>query len=296
MLRRRAAARAAAASAALLLAACGDQIPADPYDSAKAVNESRHVAERFEERPVVIDDTQGIATLRYFFPKSETLIVSDATVEAQLRAASIAVAAHAPMIVYDPARHQEISHEVERLSTYTVLTVGDVAMARTSGRVRVYRDPGSAEALGDMTSVRFDEQEIADPSNAAAAVAALDPNQPTWLKAAWAQPKVMPGAEAKPFPMLSRRDAQMAPVVVATPQSSIAAIANARSFGADVTLVSNPDPRESEQTLFTMAGLAQAPLVALGEQFGSSDELSAKIMQAEESYLAAKRDSPGQQR
>lgn len=288
---RRGLAAGLAAGLVLSLAGCADEVSHNPLDQAIAVNDSRHVAEKFEEHPVVLDDTQGITTLRHFFPSSETLVVSDATVEAQLRAASIAVAAHAPMIVYDPARHREISHEVERLRTYTVLTVGDVQLAQTSGRVRVYRDPGGMAALGDMMAMRFGEVLVREPHDAAAAVAGLDPKEPTWLRASWAQPQVKPGAEAKPFPIMSRRDAHMAPVVVATPESSIASIANARSFGAEVTVVDEPDPRESEQTLFAMAGLAEKPLVALGEQFGTGEALAARIMQAEESYRASEGDT-----
>ncbi|MEH0146739.1 hypothetical protein V6D40_03555 [Corynebacterium sp. Q4381] len=285
MASRRAASCLMALAALAALTSCAETRELNPLERAIATNESRHVAERFEERPVVVDDTQGVASLRLFFSNSETLVVSDATVEAQLRAASIAVAAHAPMIVYDPARHQEISQEVERLRTHTVLTVGDVSLARTSGRVRVYRDPGGPAALGVMMAVRFNQRPVSDPADAVAEVAALDPRDPTWLRATWAEPAVMKGAEAKPFPIMSRRDAQMAPAVVATAESSIASVANARSFGADVVVVDDPDPRASEETLFAMAGLADLPLVALGAQFGPDDKLRAEIMQAEESYL-----------
>lgn len=287
----RSAKKAYVAAATLALVACSEPVPTDPFDQAKAINESRHVAERFAEHPVVVDDTHGLQSLQHFFPSSETLVVSDMSLEAQLRAASIALAAHAPMLVYDPSRRQDIVQEIERLSAYTVLTVGDVSVAQTSGRVRVYRDPGGLDALGAMTSVRFIEQVVARPQDAASAVVMVDPQVPTWLRAAWADPEVLPNAEAKPFPILSRRDAQMAPTVVATQESSIAAIVNARSFGADVIMVNNPDPRASEETLFTMAGLAQLPLVALGSQFGTGDQLAAKIMQAEESYLASKGDN-----
>lgn len=279
------------ACAVVGLTGCAETQEMNPLERAIATNESRHVAERFEERPVVVSDTQGVATLRMFFRNSETLIVSDATEEAQLRAASIAVAAYAPMIVYDPARHQEISQEIERLRTHTVLTVGDVALARTSGRVRVYRDPGGLAALGAMMAVRFDQQTLDTPEAAVSEVAALNPRHPTWLRAGWAEPAVMQGAEAGPFPIMSRRDAQMAPVVVATAESSIASVANARSFGAEVVVVDNPDPRRSEQTLFAMAGLADLPLVALGAQFGPDENLRANIMQAEESYLAKDEDT-----
>lgn len=284
-------------AAAVALAAVGGSVAGcadsrqnlNPLDQAIALNESRHVATAFEERPVVIEGERGMESLRYFFTASETLVVTDATLEAQLRGASIAVAAHAPMLVYSPGHRQEILREIEKLKTHTVLTVGDVSLARTSGRVRVYRDPGGMDALGAMTAERFAAHVVESPEDAAAAVAELDPNYPTWLRAGWADPVVMPGAEAKPFPISSRRDAQMAPVVVATSESPVAAVANARSFGAAVTVVDDPDPRDSEQTLFAMAGLAELPLVALGSQFGTSEELSSRIMQAEEYYSAQTR-------
>lgn len=289
--RRTAQAAAVAAALGLQVAGCADTVDRSPLDEAIAVNQSRHVAEKFDEHPVVIDDTKGIASLRLFFPRSEILVVSDSTVEAQLRAASIAVYAHAPMIVYDPARHQEISHEIDRLKTHTVLTVGEVNLARTTGRVKVHRDPGGLDGIGQMLSVRFREKVIADPADAAEVVAVLDAKEPVLLRAGWATPKVMPGAEAKPFPISSRRDADMAPVVVATKETSIASIANARSFGAAVTLVEHPDPRESRYTLFTMAGLAERPLLALGAQFGDDETLAERIMQAEEFYRSTEGDT-----
>lgn len=276
---------AVAVLCAVVLSGCSSPENRDPLDAAIARNDSRHVDTRFEEHPVVLDDTDGVGSLQHFFSASETLIVAEATPEAQLRAASIAVVAHAPMIVYDPAQHQKVSREIDRLNTHTVLTVGDVALAQTTGQVRVHRDPGGLDALSEMMSLRFYEQEVPHPHDAAAAVAHLDPKQPTFLRATWATPTVMPGAEVRPFPIMSRRDADMAPTVVATAESSIASVANARSFGAAVTMIDNPDPRESTEALFAMAGLAEAPLIALGSQFGAPDQLAQRIMQAEEYYL-----------
>nr|WP_305083573.1 MULTISPECIES: hypothetical protein [unclassified Corynebacterium] len=274
---------------ATLLVACSPEQQLGPLGEARKVNQSRHVSAMFEQHPVVLADRTGLASLQYFFRASETLVVSDPSVEAQLRAASIAVVAHAPMLVYDPNRHNEILQETERLHTYTVLTVGDVPLAQTTGRMRVYRDPGGRGALGPMTSLMFEERLISSPESAAQEVAKLRSREPTWLRAAWADPAVMKGAQARPFPILSRRDADMAPLVVATANTSIAAIANARSFGAKVVFVDEPDPRASFETLFALAGLADGPLVALGTDFGTSDELSRRISQAEEKYQANRR-------
>ncbi|WP_291314719.1 hypothetical protein [Corynebacterium sp. UBA2622] len=275
---------ATACAAALALTGCGSGGPASPLGTARSANQSRHVAERFEGHPVVVDDPTGVETARLLFDASETLVVTDATPEAQLRGASIAVVAHAPMLVYDPAHREDVVSEIQRLKAFTVLTVGDVTLAARTGTVRVFRDPGGEDALGVMTTLRFGQRDVEDPERAARAVAGLDPKAPTWLRAAWADPKVMPGAEARPFPVHSRRDADMAPAVVATPDSPVAAVANLRSFGASVTVVDDPDPRDSEDTLMAMAGLSRAPLLAIGRRFGTGEELSSRIMRAEENY------------
>lgn len=269
---------------ALVLGGCAEDTTESPLEKARTANQSRHVAASFDDRPVVLDDTNGLVSSEYFFETSETLVVTDPTPEAQLRAASIAAYAHAPLLVYDAQHHAQVIQEIQRLKAHTVLTVGDVPLAPLSGAVRINRDPGGLEALGAMTSVRFRERAVQDPARAQRAVAELDTSRPTWLNASWAQPVVKPNAKARPFPVHSRRDAGMAPQVVATGESSIAAIANARSFGAAVVYVDDPDPRASESTLLAMAGLEDAPLVLLGTQFGRAIDIPGRIMQAEENY------------
>lgn len=263
------------------LSGCAQQAQLGPLERARSVNQSKHVAAQFADTPQVLDDPLGIETTKLFFPKSETLVLCDDTVEAQLRAASIAVATNAPMMVYNPATHGEYVRMIADMHTVTVLTVGNVSVAPATGVVRVQRDPGGLRALGDMTALRFQEKKVQEPASAVREIAALRQRTPTWLRAAWGDPAVLPGAVAKPFPIQSRRDANMAPQVVATWDSSIASVANARSYGAKVEVVPLPDPRRSEETLFAMAGLSDHPLVALGKQFGTSAQLADRIRQAE---------------
>lgn len=267
-----------------MLAGCAPEAQLSPLERAKSVNQSKHVAQLFADRPEVVDDVLGIETTRLFFPTSETLVLSDATVEAQLRAASIAVATNAPMMVYDPGRHAEYARMIAHMHTVTVLTVGDVSIAPSSGAVRVRRDPGGLRALEEMTALRFVERTVDEPGDAVREVASLDQREPTWIRAAWADPVVLPAAKPEPLPIQSRRDANMAPRVVATWESSIPSVANARSYGATVSVVPLPDPRKSEETLFAMAGLSDLPLVALGSQFGTSEVLAHRIRQAEAAY------------
>ncbi|WP_249399813.1 hypothetical protein [Corynebacterium qintianiae] len=273
----------AAATLVALLTACAPEAGVTPLDGARAQNQARHVSERFESHPVVVDDPYGFETSRLFFTASETVVVADATGEALLRAASLAVTAHAPLLMYSRDIHTQVVEEIRRLGAHTVLTVGNVNLAPTSGHVTVQRDPGGLEALHKMTSLQFEIRDIDEPAGAVAAVADLAGDSPTWLRTA-DSPATMPGASARPFPLQSRRDADMAPLVVATPRSPIPAVANARSFGASVEVVGEPDPRKSEETLYALAGLDDAPLIALGTQFGSAEDLAQRIMQAEEYY------------
>lgn len=268
----------------VLLSACAPEAQLSPLERARGVNQSRHVAKQFSPKPEVVDDVLGIKTTKLFFPSSETLVLSDTSVEAQLRAASIAVTTNAPMMVYDPSRHAEYMRMIADMHTVTVLTVGDVTIAPSSGAVRVRRDPGGLRSLEEMTALRYKERTVNTPEDAVREVSNLYQLEPTWLRASWDDPVVLPAATPEPFPIQSRRDANMAPRVVATWETSIAAVANARSYGANVTVVPLADPRRSEETLFAMAGLAQRPLVALGSQFGTSEELAQRIREAEAAY------------
>lgn len=275
---------AAVLAASAMLTSCAPEAQLSPLERARGVNQSKHVGKLFAGEPEVVDDVLGIKTTRLFFPTSETLVLSDTSVEAQLRAASIAVTTNAPMMVYDPARHAEYVQMIADMRTVNVLTVGDVAIAPSKGAVSVRRDPGGLRALEQMTALRYRERTVATPQEAVREVSSLRQREPLWLRAQWADPAVLPASNPEPFPIQSRRDANMAPRVVATWESSIPSVANARSYGADVTVVPLADPRKSEQTLFAMAGLAERPLVALGGQFGTSEELVGRIREAEAAF------------
>lgn len=287
--RRSRAAAVIVVSAALLLASCtGEGEQQDPQvdrvlQEARTVNQSRHVAERFEPHPVVMDDPDGFATSELFYPTSEVLILADDTPAAQLRAASLAVVTHAPMLIYRGDRHADVIREIERMSTHTVYAVGDVPVLGYTDKLTVIKDPGGHEALEKATALGFEEQEVASAEDAAAAVAGLTDGEPTWLRAGYGpQQRVAKDAEPGVVPVRSRQDAEMAPQVIALPESSLAAIATARAFGANVYMADKPDPRESHLTLMLTAGLSELPLVALGKSFGTSVELAQRIREAEE--------------
>lgn len=287
--RRSHAAAVIVASAALLLSSCsGEGEERDPnvdsvLQEARTVNQSRHVADRFEPHPVVMDDPDGFATSELFFPSSEVLILADDTPAAQLRAASLAVAVHAPMLIYRSEGHADVIREIERMSTHTVYAVGDVPVLGYTDKLTVIKDPGDKEALEKATTLNFEERDVASEEDAAAAVAGLTGGEPMLLRAGYG-PELHVAKDAKPgvVPVRSRQDAEMAPQVIALPESSLAAIATARAFGANVYVADDPDPRESHLTLVLTAGLSELPLVALGKAFGTSVELAQRIREAEE--------------
>lgn len=253
------------------------------YAQARAANRGRNVAEEFGQAPQVIPDEAGIASSELFFPSSETLIVAGPSDAAQLRAASIGVVTHAPMLRFVPEQRDAIVAEAERLGATRILTVGEVDLPDIEG-AEIFADDGSMEGLGEITAKQFTEQEVTSPAEMAEATAALDPDSNTLLTAAWEEFPVSREEDAEKLPALpagSRRDADASPVIVASPESSTIDVANVRSYGGEVRFMSFPDPRLNAETMEMVAGLADQPLIALGEQFGTAEELVEKIQLGE---------------
>lgn len=275
---------------ALFLSACGGTDTV--LNQARTINQSNHVSDRFEQQPVVLDDPHGFETSQLFFDSSEVIVLTDDTPNSQLRAASVAVVAHAPVILYNRDIHAQVIREIERLGAHTVFSVGNVPVLGYSGHIEVIRDPGGLDALQDATSLKFTEQEVADPSEAAAAVAALTTKEPVWLKAGYGgKQTVWENASGGVVPLQSRKDASMAPQVIALASSPLPSIATARAFGAKVYVVSSADPRSAHDTLLLTAGLADKALVAIGKEFGSGSELAARIREAEDSVAPGELDA-----
>lgn len=257
-------------------------------DQARRENLSHNVNDAFPDTPVVLADAAGtgIDTVQYFFNQSDTLIIAEDTLEAQLRAASLAVVTHAPMLTMTAAGRDQVISEIDRLQASYVLTVGKVQLAKGSGDFQVIQDPGTAEALASLTALEFQAEDIAAPAEVVPAVAALDPNEYVELVAGWSDQTAQSTnvAEATEniatFPVQSRRDADTAPIVVASYRSGIADIASARSFGATVRVMSYPDPRYSAADLANVVGLEEHSLVALGADFGTDEVFANRIAQA----------------
>ncbi|WP_236684302.1 MBL fold metallo-hydrolase [Corynebacterium epidermidicanis] len=237
------------------------------------------MSERFARQPEVLrdEDGSGVEVATRVFEHSETLVVSDPTPGAQLRAASIAVAAHAPMVVSHSANNSAIQEAVSRLKVNTVLLVGDPAL-QDFGATKVVRDPGTEQGLTQLTASKFNSVETTEPVKS---LAQLQANQPVLLRHPdWNLPE-RGDTPADNFPFQSVQDGGSAPVVVVTEESSLASVASAKAFGAQVRYLSYPDPRVDDKAMEAVAGLSEAPLLALGRQFGDSATLQRRIQMGE---------------
>ena len=172
----------------------------------------------------VIQDTDGtgVEVSQRLFDSSETVVVSAKDRDQQLKAAAIAVKLGAPMLVRLDGTDSAVDAEVERL-----------------GATRVINVPGDEKEVEAVAS--------AEPAEDAAAIAALDPQNPSELTM---------------------------PPVFATALSSRASVATARAAGADVQVLAAPDPRATADSMRTVT---EQDTLALGRQWGDTENFLSLI-------------------
>lgn len=262
---------------AALVTGCGSALPQSPVEVQENVNQNIPVAARFGTTPQVLSDPQqsGVQAAQTIFEKSETAVISGPSVAAQARAASISIVAHAPMMVSTPETSADVVATLGKLGVTHVLMVGDATPLNLQ-RIETVVDPGTAEGIGELTSLAFQRRET---QNLLRDLVHTDPNLPTEFTVP-GHSLPPSGEKAKSFPVQSKQDGGAAPPVLATADSSIAAVATARAFGANVTFLENVDPRFNAETVTATAGLANQPMLALGDAFGIADELARRIRSA----------------
>ena len=275
----------AAEEASTSAAVTGQEEDNRPYREARTANVSREVSETFPSEPTVISDPgySGIGASRMFFDQSDTVVVSGSGIAEELRAASIGVVSHAPVLHAPGGNDEEILAEIERLGATSVLIVGE-ALPDFDGSddITVIRDRGTDEALAQLTALQFEPQTVEDITDVTRATSELSPENQTLLVPAWEQMPETTGEEKLPaFPAQSARDGQMAPIVLVSAESGISSVATARAYGATLRFMDHPDPRLNAEHMEMVAGLADKPLLALGDQFGSGEQLAAKIERGE---------------
>lgn len=263
--------------------------PTGLFAEAKARNTSKTVDERFPTTPHVLsdEDFSGVSASQMFLEKSETAIVTGPTMNEQLRGASLSVASYAPMFRMTPENRQGIIDELGRLGAHTVLAVGDADLTGINPKTTVITDDFTDRGIEELIALKLDRVPVEAPEDVASAVAGLGAENTVQLVPSFEalSPHLVktpedPHAkrtELHAFPIQSARDGGMAPVVLAWPGTAVAAIANARVYGAEVHVLPYPDPRVSKESMELVAGLADRPLIALGSAFGTGEFLAEEI-------------------
>ncbi len=247
-------------------------------EKARAENTHRLVDPKFENQIEVIEDSTGIESARTFFSNTRTLIVAEDRDSALLRAASLAVSQRVPLVVYSDEDRGAIMQLVRDLEVEQVVTVGKVSWAEAEGSLEVVHDPGTTAAMGQFTAFQFTSKVVASPSQMVEAVAQLDTDEKTELKAAWEpllrsdEEGTMPAIEGQ-----SRRDSQMAPNMIATAATPLANVINANAYGGSVLVMPNSELMASKASAAMVIGLEHGSLIALGPEFGRPEEISEKI-------------------
>ena len=284
--------------ASLALAACGTPVTETKLvrrglsdldeseidlNKAKAENQNRLIDPKFDGRFVIVNDPIGIEASRLFFEDSDSLVLFTADDKSILRSATLAVNQHLPAVQYDDARRLEIHKLLTDLGVRRLVIVGDVPWTQTSGDFEVIKDPGTHKALGEFTAFQYGSKVVASPEQMVKDIARLDKTPQVELRPAWVPYEGEPeadGKKKKPVPAQSRRDAQMAPNIIATKDSPIANVITAAAYGGKVLVVPTVDPLEDKHSMAAVAGLEDGALVALGSEFGRVKEFKSKIKQS----------------
>ncbi|MBV7281459.1 cell wall-binding repeat-containing protein [Corynebacterium sp. TAE3-ERU30] len=262
---------------------------ADNKPAASNAAAARDVDPRFGEAPFVVGDNDfsGIDASKLFYDHSETAVVTGMAKASQLRGASIAAVAHAPMLMNTPDNRAAILEELKRLKATKVLLVGDTdfaaAEATDDADITFIKDEGTIASLEAATSQSFTEKTTESTGQAITDIVNLDPKKPTLLvPEGYSTPAEGKAKEQENFPAQSALDDGNSPVVLTSPMSGIPATATAKAWGADLIALPWPDPRASEEGIKAVAGMEDKPVIALGRLFGSKENLKKRIVLSQE--------------
>ena len=192
------------------------------------------------------------AASKSLFERAPVAVLTSADPAAQARAASLAVAVGAPVLLSpDPATGADagrpVAAELDRLGADTVVAVDDAA-ATWAGE------------LDDVEVVRAPE------TAGAAAPAGLEAVAGLPLDTA---PPEIDGVDLAP-PL---RTDGLVVLALAGAQDAVAAVATARAAGADVHLTTTPDPRGDHAVIAALKAEQPTAVLALGDSFGDSGRL-----------------------
>ena len=229
------------------------------------------------------------ATSRALFDSADVAVVAqDGDASGTLLAASAAVALGVPLLLAPASgTPDELSAELDRLGTATVLAVGAAdGIGRPdddAGAWSVVTVPAEPRAVGAAADVEWSETTATAPEEAAAAVAALDPEAPVALRPDdGPDPGGSAEGESGSLPAIARAEPLADTLVLAQEgPDSLAGIATARAAGAPVVLTGgSTDPRASADVVDALSADDTGSVVVLGAALAAEDGLEWKLATA----------------
>jgi hypothetical protein len=248
----------------LALTACTGGSPDDTArksaPSARATEQPAAELARPSGVQVLDGGASGLATTasRTLYERAPVVVVAPADDRAaQARAASVAVAAGAPLLLSPappqpsaPPQDDPVRAELDRLGAGTVVTVGAAK--------------SWADDLDDVEVVEAPDGTPAPAGDPLAAVAGLPLDAPA------------PDLDGLDDGPAERQDGLLV-LASATAPDALAAVATARAAGADVHLLRGPDPRASRELVGALAGQQPSAVLALGDAFGDAAGLEQRL-------------------
>ena len=267
-----------ALTVALLLSGCGAA-------SGDAAEQGAGVATSAPDaRLTLVADEDPVAAAasasRALFDSADVVVVArDGDAAGTLLGASAATGLGVPLLL-EPAgggAADALSGELERLGTTTVLAVGAAeGGAGGEGGPEVVTVPAAPDVVAEVTGLELGEAQQVDADDAVAAVAGLDPEQPTALQPTGSEPAGSEAGDGE-LPAVERAEPLEDTVVVTTgAPEALAGVATARAAGARVQL-SPPDPRGSAELVDLLGEQQPGTVVALGAGFGAEEGLDWKL-------------------
>jgi hypothetical protein len=267
-----------AVTVALLVSGCG-AASGDEAEQGAGVATSAPDA-----RLTLVADEDPVASAasasRALFDSADVVVVArDGDAAGTLLGASAATGLGVPLLL-EPAgggAADALSGELERLGTTTVLAVGAAeGGAGGEGGPEVVTVPAAPDVVAEVTGLELGEAQQVDADDAVAAVAELDPEQPTALQPTGSEPAGSEAGDGE-LPAVERAEPLEDTVVVTTgAPEALAGVATARAAGARVQL-SPPDPRGSAELVDLLGEQQPGTVVALGAGFGAEEGLDWKL-------------------
>ncbi|MGY1762383.1 hypothetical protein ACI79G_15870 [Geodermatophilus sp. SYSU D00779] len=269
-----------AVTVALLVSGCG-AASGDEAEQGTGVATSAPDA-----RLTLVADEDPVAAAasasRALFDRADVVVVArDGDAAGTLLGASAATGLGVPLLL-EPAgggSADALSGELERLGTTTVLAVG-AAEGGDGGKggPEVVAVPAAPDAVAEVTGLELGEAQQVEADDAVAAVAGLDPEQPTALQPTGTGPAADEAGDGE-LPVVERAEPLEDTVVVSTgAPEALAGVATARAAGARVQLTGGgTDPRGSAELVELLGEQQPGTVVALGAGFGAEEGLDWKL-------------------